>query len=1230
MDGHAIVTIEGIGDSKNLHPVQRRVAEYFGSQCGFCTPGIVMALYAFLRDNPYATKSDIEDCFDGNLCRCTGYRPILDAAKTFGVDYDPKDMENTKICPSSGLPCSCNRIETEDGPKIDFQGEGTEPIFPHTLKTYDFKSLEIHSKKYKCTWFRPNNYEDLLRLKDKYPNSKLVVGSTEITIEITLKRTKQPYEHIISTSQVPELNQISETEDYIAIGGSISLNDIRAYLNKRIHELPEYKTRTLRIIIEQLKWFAGQQIRNVASLAGNIATASPISDINPVLMAAEAYIDVQSQGGEIRSLTLDRNFFIAYRKTTLNPNDVIKTIYIPFSKKDEYFTCYKQSRRKEDDIAIVSGAFKTQVYKDEKGDYRFGAVRLVYGGMGPFTKCASIDIEKQIENSLFSDSTVESIYPLLEREFYLPDNVPGGMAKYRRSMCLAFLFKNYVQVQHQLGLEVENVYKSLAIEHKRPTSSGTQLFITNPEMKIVGQPEMHVSGYKQVTGEAKYVDDIHVSNCLFGVFVMSEHAHAEILNVDPSEALSMPGVVSYLDHKDLKDNQIGPVFKDEELLASKYVYSVGFPIGIIVAKDQKTAQQAAQKVKVEYKVLDSILSIEEAIEMKSFYDEMNSLTRGDMDKGFSESDRVIEGSLKIGGQEHFYLETQGSLVIPGEDDELTVIASTQNPTKTQLLVAKTLGVNANRVVCKLKRMGGGFGGKETRSIYVSCAAALAAHKLKSPVKMILDRDEDMLTSGMRHPYLIKYKVGFNNDGKINALDIVLYSNAGYSHDLSVQVGERSLFHVDNAYYIPNVKATCILCKTNLPTNTAFRGFGGPQAMIASETYINHIADTLGISSNTVREVNFYNEGDQTHYYQVLKNCYIRDVWSMLKEKSDIEQRQISIQKFNSKSRYLKRGLSCIPVKFGMSFTAKFMNQAGALVHIYQDGTVLVSHGGTEMGQGLHTKIQQIAAEALDIPFEDIYISETSTDKVANTSPTAASVQADLNGMAVYLACQDLNQKLTPLRERFPDKTLKELAFQAHLDRIDLTSHGFYATPDIGYDFKTHTGQPFAYFSYGAACCEVEVDCLTGNFEIIKTDIIMDVGKSLNPGIDIGQIEGAFAQGMGLTTMEEVVVDDRNTRTPGKIFTRGPSTYKIPGFKDIPLQLNVHLYPNSSNDGTIYSSKGIGEPPLFLGSSVYFAIKDAISTFRKESGQSDYFELESPATCEKIVLACDSRFKLILK
>jgi xanthine dehydrogenase/oxidase len=518
-------------------------------------------------------------------------------------------------------------------------------------------------------------------------------------------------------------------------------------------------------------------------------------------------------------------------------------------------------------------------------------------------------------------------------------------------------------------------------------------------------------------------------------------------------------------------------------------------------------------------------------------------------------------------------------------------------------------------------MGGGFGGKETRSLYVSCAAAVGAYHTKKPVRMVLDREEDMMSSGTRHPFYFKYKAGVSKDGKIIAMDVQLYSNAGCTIDLSGAVMDRALFHVDNAYFIPNLRCKGHLCRTNLPSNTAFRGFGAPQGMMFTESLVNHISHTTGIHANKIRELNLYQEGQQTHYLQTVSNNTMPRLWKHLLDVSDFDKREVAVKEFNKVNRFKKRGIACVPVKFGMSFTLAFMNQAGALVHCYPDGTVLISHAGTEMGQGLHTKLIQIAAKELNVPVSQIYISETSTDKVANTSPTAASVQSDLNGMAVLDACKQINSRLQPLRDAHPDFSFQKLAQKAIFERVDLTAHGYYATPDVGYDFAKKAGKPFHYYTFGASCSEVEIDTLTGEMHVIRSDCVMDVGESLNPAIDIGQIEGAFVQGLGLTTLEEIVVDDKWTRSPGKIFTRGPGTYKIPGFKNVPLNLNIHLLPGSANPLAVHGSKGIGEPPLFMGASVYFAVREAVADARSEVGLKDFFRMNSPATCERIRMSC---------
>ena len=517
-------------------------------------------------------------------------------------------------------------------------------------------------------------------------------------------------------------------------------------------------------------------------------------------------------------------------------------------------------------------------------------------------------------------------------------------------------------------------------------------------------------------------------------------------------------------------------------------------------------------------------------------------------------------------------------------------------------------------------MGGGFGGKETRSIQLSGICAVAANKVKRPVRCMLNRDEDMMTSGQRHPFLARWKVAVNKDGKLQALDADVFCNGGWSQDLSGAVCDRALSHIDGCYLIPNVHVRGRVAKTNTVSNTAFRGFGGPQGMYIAESYMEEVADHLGMPVEKLREINMYRPGEITHFNQELKDWHVPLMYQQVIDEADYKARREAVDQFNTKHNWNKRGLAIIPTKFGISFTAIFLNQAGALVHIYHDGSVLVAHGGTEMGQGLHTKMTMIAAEALGIPVSDVFISETATNTVANTSSTAASASSDLNGYAIFNACEQLNERLAPYREKLgKDAPLKKLAHAAYFDRVNLSANGFYKTPDIGYVWGPNVGQMFYYFTQGVTAAEVEIDTLTGDWTCLRADIKMDVGRSINPAIDYGQIEGAFVQGQGLFTTEESLWH----RGSGQLFTRGPGTYKIPGFRDIPQEFNVSLLKDVEweNLRTIQRSRGVGEPPLFMGSSVFFAIRDALKAARKEYGVNEVLSLQSPATPERIRVSC---------
>ncbi|CAG8498876.1 3654_t:CDS:10 [Ambispora gerdemannii] len=1272
IDGKHVITIEGIGSSHNPHPVQERIALLHGSQCGFCTPGIVMSLYALLRNNPEPSKKEIEECFDGNLCRCTGYRPILDAAKTFAsvsksisceneigdekrVDSNGCDGNNTQEKTSQNKGCgreNCcqlnNRFEDfvifDEFPKYKLKryDPSQELIFPPSLINRVPKPLFFIGRKTK--WFRPINLDQLLDLKRVYPNAKLVSGNTEIGIETKFKKLKYPIQ--IYVGEVKALQSCEFGDNGLTIGANITLSKFQQVLQDACKRYKSHQTQVFQAILSNLRWFAGNQIRNVATPAGNIVTGSPISDLNPIFLATNTLFTLTSSSS---SATTDSNnnknrrvipsesFWIGYRKTILTEQEILEQIFVPCSAENEFVSAYKQAKRRDDDIAIVNAGLRVVLDKE----HFVQDISLAFGGMGGVTLRAT-QAESFVKGRKWGDEKVlQNLLETILQELQLNFSAPGGMASYRRSLVAGFIYKFWHDIGTKIGLYT-NKNSSCIIEElteiiEREISQGVQSFGRPEDGKNhVGESIPHASALKQVTGEAVYLDDIPKAHGeLYGTLLLSQEPHAKILSIDACEALAQPGVRGFFSAKDVPgENKWGPIFHDEEVFASTEVYCVGQIIGLIVADTQTLAQEAVRLVKVEYERLSYILTIEEAIDKQSFFSMDRQIVRGDVDNAFKEADYIFEGSSRIGGQEHFYLETQASLVIPKpEDHEFEVHASTQHLTETQIVLSSVLGIRANKVVCRVKRLGGGFGGKETRSVPLTAALAVGAWHLNRPIRCMLDRDEDMVISGQRHPALGRWRIGMSKDGKIKGLDLDIYTNGGWSSDLSSAVLDRAITHADNCYYIANMRIRGKICKTNIHSNTAFRGFGGPQGMMIMENIINEVADSMGISVDTLREINLYKEGQKTHYNQLLTDWHLPQLYQQLKQTSDFEKRRHQVDSYNASHKWRKRGLAFVPTKFGLSYTALHLNQAGALVHVYLDGSVLVSHGGVEMGQGLHTKLLQIAAETLSVPLDQIHIMETSTTTVANMSATAASVSSDINGYAVADACQKLAERLRPYREKTQNATFKEICQAAYFDRVNLSANGFYKTPDIGYSFEKNEGQMFYYFTMGAAVTEIELDLLTGDHTILRTDLCMDIGRSLNYAIDIGQIEGGFVQGVGWCTIEESLFFPN-----GQLFTRGPGNYKIPGFRDIPQDFRVSTYQGTQYPHlkTIHSSKGVGEPPLFLGSSVFFAIRDAIKAgrqvnFNKYHNQYGYLvqansineivTLSSPATPERIRMAC---------
>jgi xanthine dehydrogenase large subunit len=757
----------------------------------------------------------------------------------------------------------------------------------------------------------------------------------------------------------------------------------------------------------------------------------------------------------------------------------------------------------------------------------------------------------------------------------------------------------------------------------------------------VGVSRPHESAHLHVAGEATYTDDIlEAAGTLHAALGLSPVAHGKLLSVDVEALRKQPGVVAVITAADIPGpNDCGPIIQDDPILADGEVHYLGQPVFAVISADRELARRAAAQAKQVIKVepLPAILTPLAAHEAKQYVLPPMHMLRGDAQAAIAKAPHRLQGTLSVGGQEQFYLEGQISYAVPLEDDGIKVYCSTQHPTEMQHAVAHALQLHAHHVHIECRRMGGGFGGKESQSALPACVAAIAAKKLNRPVKLRLDRDDDFLVTGRRHGFEYRYEIGYDDDGRMLGAEIDMVSNAGFSADLSGPVMTRALCHFDNAYWLPDVAIHGYSARTNTQSNTAFRGFGGPQGAIAVEVILDSIARKLGKDALAVRRANYYGSESNnfTPYGQQVEDNVIQALTDELVATSDYTARREQIAAFNATSPVLKKGLALTPVKFGISFNVQHFNQAGALVHVYNDGSILVNHGGTEMGQGLNTKVAQVVAHELGVNFERVRVTATDTQKVANTSATAASTGSDLNGKAAQDAARQIKHRLAAFAAgkwggnaqdvRFANDEIvvdgqriafTDLALQAYMARVQLWSDGFYATPKLHWNRDTLQGRPFYYFAYGAAVSEVVVDTLTGEWKLARADVLHDVGASLNPAVDIGQVEGAFIQGMGWLTMEELVWHPQT----GFLMTHAPSTYKIPTANDCPEVFNVRLYENSNVEDSIHRSKAVGEPPLLLPFSVLLAIRDAVSAVGEHKVDPP---LRAPATSEAILDAIDA-------
>jgi xanthine dehydrogenase molybdopterin binding subunit/xanthine dehydrogenase small subunit len=1196
--GREVVTVEGLSDASGLHPVQSQMVACYGSQCGYCTPGFVMSMAeAFhrsdLSSDPKTQMRQVGDQLNGNLCRCTGYRPIRDAMMHALTEKSAYEQSRPSAPPLVAL-----RKKPKDAEALAYEFAG-------------------------ANFSRPTSLTDLLAAKAHNPAAELVCGATEIGVYINKKNAK--YNQLISTEGVSALRAISEDAAGMHIGGAASLTDLEDALRARIP------------LIDKMLWvFASRQIRSRASLAGNLVTASPIGDMAPCLLALDAQVVLSrwvasASRIETRSVPIS-NFFAGYRKSVIVADEVLTEVLLPktvlnAASGSRVWDSFKVSKRREMDIAIVSAAFRVEC--DAAGVVVLA--RLAYGGVAA-TPMRALEIETLLLGKPWNAATAASVEAKLAEVFTPLDDVRSGKA-YRVGLI--------VSLWRKFALGVQSEAQDLQLTWEDAERAGRVFAPPSDASRALS----HESGALHVTGAARYVDDDAAKRSMLQVWpVRSKVARGKITKLDVRAAEIAPGIACVLTAKDIPGlNDVGAVRKDEPLLAADAVAFAGQWIAVVVGDSIQACKDAAALVVLEITEEPPILGLLQAISENSYHTDPHVIVRGDARAAIDSAPHKLSGRLEVGGQEHFYLEAQAAWAEYEEDGNIVVSSSTQHPSEIQAVVSHVMHLPRNQIIVQSPRMGGGFGGKETQGNAFAALAALASKKTGKPVAMQLDRDVDMESTGKRHPFHFAYEVGFDSEGMLLGAIVRVTNDGGYALDLSESICDRALFHLDNAYYIPAARFEGRVAKTNTVSHTAFRGFGGPQGMVAIEEIIDAVARTTGLAPADVRAKNFYRgEGasNTTHYGQELAHNRMPRIWSELLEKSNYRARQLALAKHNQGSPHIKRGIAITPVKFGISFTATFLNQAGALVHIYQDGTVQVNHGGTEMGQGLYTKMRGVAMRELGVSQQVVRVMKTQTDKVPNTSATAASAGADLNGQAVKLACEELCARLTGVakalwQERFgkacealvfaddqvadaADATCKiafaELVQRAYFAQVGLSATGFYRTPGIGYDKKAGKGKPFFYFAYGAAVSEVEVDSLSGMKRVCRVDIVHDVGESLNHSIDIGQIEGAFVQGMGWLTGEEL-----KWNKTGQLLSHSASTYQIPSFGDAPADFRVSLLQDAAQPGVIHGSKAVGEPPLMLAISVREAIRDAVAQFAPEPPKRAV-SLQCPATHEAIFAA----------
>lgn len=1273
LDGQAITTVEGIGNARDgLHPVQYEIAARNGSQCGFCTPGFVMNMFAGLTEKRSLTVRQIEDRFDGHICRCTGYRPILEAMRAFASDAPQHaGLRSNHPCePAAGLT-----------PRV--ASPPATVVFPDALRDRVRARLPLRYEGRGHEWHRPTTLAGVQAILRRHGGDrarvKLVCGNTEAGVYMA-----HDPRVLVDIGAVSELRGIQPEDGGLRVGAASTVQELLDWIEANATDDPRH--RGLVDLGRHLGVVANLEVRSAGTVGGNImmtllhaGSDEPFpSDVLPCFSGLGATCDVASGSYTegVQRFPVDE----LPAPGALPEDAVLVSFHLPWTGPRDVVRSYKVRMRHDNSHAIVNAAFRVRL---APGAPVVEAAWLYLGGLSGLPIRAS-RTEAHLAGRPWDEATLASALAVLSGEVGAAirdfDGTQFQPAGYRASLCRTLFYRFYVHAAEAAGVPVSEAAAAAGRIDERPPMRGVHLTDESPRMHPVGMPIPKESAFLQATGEAVYTDDLHLPpDGLMASYVLSGIARGRFHWRGGSAAAALqavaarvPGVVDLVTIDDVPilpaerlppgadplrrpNNLIGVGDDDPVFAQDGRVLSWGQPIALVLARDARSALTAARLLEQEHLAYEPeapVLEIDQALaepgqanmlqDLPS-HGRIHAITREGSDAAWLDrpteplpGGSLLHGEQRVQAQAQFYLEVQNCMVVPGEGDDLVIYSSTQHPAAVQRYAARTLGLSTACIQVIVRRLGGGFGGKQFRAYMLSTAAAVAARKARRPVKLVLTRHQDMATIGKRHPFRSTFSVSHTPDGRIQGIRMDMVGNGGCTHDASFPVMNLAQLHGDGCYFVPTFRTTGAAVRTNLASNTAMRSFGTIQSILGLEEAIERVAHATGMLPEDVRRRNLYRTAtatswQETHFSQELRDCDVADIFDRLRASSEFDRRQAEITAFNRESRWRKRGISLIPFKFGVGYPPRWRNQGSAYVSVYAaDGAVLVQHGGVEMGQGIHTKMAQIAAHELGIPLHLVRVGDTWTGAAPNAVATAASAGSDLFGSAVKLACGQLRERLLRYCEcagKEPWAPGDAAAWRAVVDgayhaRVDLQAEATYRVPRLrGVGDGHPRGRVFLYFTYSAACSEVEIDVLTGDTTLLRTDILLDNGQSLNPCIDVGQIEGGFLQGVGLMLTEQMMYT-----SGGALYSIGTWDYKPPCVKTAPRVLNVRLHRMDRADpatglpldhASVDGSKGIGEPPLVLATTVFFAVKHAVVAARRDRGDDTWPEILAPATVGRI-------------